>query len=267
MHTFLLYVIYGLIGVVAGLLGGLLGISGGVIIVPLLVLIFKYNAFPPEYLMHLAIGTSLAAMVINSLAAAYSHHLRGSVLWDVFRSMLPGLIIGSLIGAVIARFLPSSFLQKIFGGFECLIGLYFLLPYRPPKGAEQKKFYQRKLALNGISFGVGSLSNILGIGGGTFMVPTLMTFHLPAKNAIGTSAAMGTLTSFIGALSYLSLGIMQKALPDSIGFLYLPAFISISITTFLFAPLGAKLAHHLSTVHLRRIFAFALLSIGVAMLL
>jgi uncharacterized protein len=265
-HWLILYTTYGIIGIIAGILGGLLGISGGVITVPFLVFIFKYLGMPEQYIMHLAIGTSLGAMVFNATSATYSHHLRSGVLWHIFRLVLVSLIIGSLLGAVIARFIPSFWLQKIFGGFECLLAIYFFLP-RKEALEKQKTTIHAKWTLRTISFFVSLVSNILGIGGGTFMVPTLMAFDVPTKKAIGTSAATGLVISFMGAISYLYLGIREIHLPDCIGFLNIPSFIAISITTFLAAPFGTKLAHYLSTAHLRRIFAIALVAVGIAMLL
>jgi uncharacterized protein len=263
----LLYIAYALVGVLSGIMGGLLGISGGAITVPCLLYIFQYIGIEQDFLMHFAIGTSLAAMVFNSISATYSHDKRGAVLWDIFRTMLPGLIIGSFLGALIARVLPSSFLQKIFGGFECLLAIYFFLPYRPEEIKEHKILFHGKWILRTLSFGISCISNILGLGGGAFMVPSLIACNVPTKKAIGTSAATGLLITFLGAISYLSLGMMQKNFPDSIGFLYLPAFIVISITTFLAAPYGTMLAHRLPTKLLRYIFAVVLIGVGVIMIL
>src|SRR5262245_7477923 len=124
--TFILTLIaYAVVGAAAGILGGLLGIGGGVITVPCLYYIFYLIGYPHQYLMLLAIGTSLAAMVFNTASSTWAHHGRGFVLWDVFRKMTPGLILGSIIGALTAKYLPETILEIIFGVFLCILAVNF----------------------------------------------------------------------------------------------------------------------------------------------
>lgn len=258
--------LYGVIGIVAGLLAGLLGISGGIITVPLLALVFSHTALPQSSIMHLAVGTSLAAMVFNGLSATWAHHQKNGVVWNVFSRMAVGIILGSLCGAFVAHLLPDALLEGIFGFFACVLALYML----------RKKAYHGEnhplpgtAALNSLGFCVSGIANVLGIGGGILTVPALMHFKMQEKQAIGTSAATGTLVSFLGAVSYMIFGLQQESVVNgkAVGYLYLPAFIAISVTTFIAAPYGARLAHVLPSKTLRRIFAAALFATGLMMLM
>lgn len=251
------------IGVFAGFCAGLLGISGGVITVPLLTLLFSNLGFPKSEVIYYAIGTSFAATVFSALSSTLAYHRRGSVDWSIFRTFLPGIIVGSILGAIISQFLSGNLLTKLFGIFEFCLGCYFLFAYH----AEIATKIPSKRSLRTLSVFIGTVSNILGIGGGTFVAPTLMAFHLPTQRAIGTSSATGLVISFLGAICYLIYGIEEVSHPYSIGYLYIPAFIMISVLTFFCAPLGTRVAHLISTNKLRKIFAIVLIVIGVVMFL
>lgn len=251
------------IGIIAGMLSGLLGIGGGVITIPCLLFSFKMMGLPPNSWMHLAIGTSLAAMIFNTFSAAWSHHKKQSVLFEVVKPMALGILFGGMIGATFARILPSFFLQNIFGAFEVILGIRFLIPTKKPmREAPLPHFWK----LSGIALAISSLSTFLGIGGGLINVPILMHYHVPAKKAIGTSAALSFLISAFGAMSFLVMGIQRADFEHALGYIYIPAFWAISITSFVVAPFGAKLAHHLHTHHLRKVFGIALCIAGLAMI-
>jgi uncharacterized membrane protein YfcA len=258
------WIAYALIGIFAGLMAGLLGLSGGVITVPCLFFLFKWLGLPQYTDMHLAIGTSLAAMILNATAATWYHHQKHGVLWNVVAKMTPGIMIGSAVGAFVSYLLPEGILEIIFALFLCLLSMHFFKKTHPHvEDAKLPGF----LGLSSISFGIGGLSNILGIGGGIITVPVLMHYKMADKNAIACSAATGTLISFLGALMYLYLG-WGKAenIPYTLGYIYLPAFIIISIFSVVAARFGVKLAYHLSPPLLRRVFAFVLLITGFLML-
>lgn len=254
---------FGLIGVLAGLLSGLLGIGGGIVTIPLLLLIFSQIGIPSHAIMHLAIGTSLAAMVFNTFSASYSHHKKGAVLFHILKPMGLGIIIGAIFGALIARFASSLFLQIFFGVFETLFGIRFLLP--EPKIKKEKKL-PPFWGLSLISISVTTLSTMLGLGGGILNVPILTHFNIPLKKAIGTSSALSFLITLFGALFFLLFGMHSNSIDDSAGYLYVPAFLIISIFSFFVAPIGTKLAHSLPTNILKRIFGLALVIAGLTMI-
>jgi uncharacterized membrane protein YfcA len=255
--------LYSLIGVFSGTLAGLLGVSGGIITVPCLFFLFGFLGFPESAQIHMAIGTSLASMVFSAGASTYAHSRRKMVLWTVFFQMLPGVIIGSLIGAFFASFLSESILKKIFGGFACLLGINFLR-------SKVVQIIDKKLPPVGIlalcGSGIGALSNILGIGGGIITVPFLLHHHISERKAIATSAATGFVITLFGACAYLYFG-MHVNIPKSVGYLYLPAFGVITISSFISALYGARLTESLSPRLLRKIFGFLLIITGISMFL
>jgi uncharacterized protein len=264
MELILAFIIYVVIGVVAGVIGGLLGIGGGSVTVPALLGVFTLLGLPQAYIMHLAIGTSLAAMVINTISASWAHHTRNAVNWQLVKRIIPGIVIGSIIGSLIAHELSGIILEIIFGLFACAVGVYLL---RPVKVKPEEKKLPSFPVFTLIGMGVSCLANILGVGGGLFMVPILIFYNMNEKRAIGTSVAITFLICVCGALGYLIFGLQEKTyLPWSLGYIYLPAFFIVGIFSFLAAPYGAKWAHMLPTPLLRKIFAFAMITVGLVMI-
>jgi len=263
MEWILAVAAYIIIGIAAGILGGLLGIGGGVITVPCLYYAFYLLDYPHVYLMHLAIGTSLAAMIMNTAASTWAHNKRGGVLWDVFKRMAPGFFMGSILGAILVQWLPERGLMIFFGIFLCALAINF---WRKAPVIEEPNRLPKTPLLLVWGSAIGCISNILGIGGGTLIVPFLTAFKVPAKKAIGTSAVCSFLITSIGALSYLFLGLRDVHLPEDVGYIDLPAFITVGIVSFIMAPIGAKWAHELPVSRIRKIFAFVLVATGVSMM-
>jgi len=256
---------YAVIGIGSGLLAGLLGMSGGIITVPCLLFVFTWLGFPSGELMQLSIGTSLAAMVFNALSSTYSHNKSEAINWKLVKKMVPGLILGCIIGAYLGHILPNRILQLIFAVFAILLGFYFFRHKELPNVATVT--LPSKPILNTYGFGVGALSNILGIGGGTMTVPLFVAFKLPLKASVATSAATGFIITFAGAVSYLIFGLGEAYYSYTFGYIYLPAFSILAVTTFIAAPYGARMAHRMETDKLKKIFALSLLLVGIAMLL
>lgn len=256
--------IYVLIGIFAGFLGGLLGIGGGLVTVPSLLATFHWLGYPDTYAMQVAIGTSLGSMVITSASSAWAHQAQKGVNWHLFVSLSPGIVLGAIAGALTADMLPSNDLQIIFGVSICLIGCYFLIQEKFME-PEAKTYHPHFLIFNALGFVIGAISSIMGIGGGIITVPILAALGTPLRNAISTSAATGFLIACIGALSFLYLGLGHKAFSGTIGYLYVPAFIFISITSALAAPYGARLVYILPVSTLRKVFAFVMIIVGISM--
>jgi uncharacterized membrane protein YfcA len=246
--------LYCLIGAIAGLLAGLLGIGGGLVVVPSLYAILTF--IPLEYRLKIAIGTSLGAMIFTAGASFISHSYRKGVNWTYFRLLLPGVIIGAIIGAFIAFVLPGRWLELVFGVGFCLIGLYFLFP-----DSQKTPFIHPYHLLAGLV--IGTLSSILGIGGGILTVPYLTWIRTPLREAIGTSAALGLPIALVGAFSFFVLG--QES--GGTGYLYLPALGFIALTSTILAPFGAYLAYLLPTSILKRLFGIFLCAVGLYMLI
>jgi len=255
---------YALVGVVAGVIGGMLGISGGFITIPCLILIFHILDFPPVYMMQLAIGTSLAAMIFNSLAASWSHNRHGAVVKDVVKQSMLGLIVGTVVGAFFGHLLPARLLQMIFAACALLTAMYLFQRKTIKIEGRAKPISPGRWSAYGL--GIGAIASMIGIGGGILAVPVFAKCGMPIKKAVGTASVSSLVVSFFGALGYLAFGLGETYYPHTIGYIYLPAFAVLAVTTFLFAPLGAKLAHVVSNQMLTRIFALALLAVGILML-
>lgn len=260
----LIEIIYLLIGCLAGILSGLLGIGGGIVTVPSLLLVFTYLGYPQAYVMHMAIGTSLAAVVFTTLSSTWAHHKKQGVIWSIVWKMLPGIVIGSVLGAITAEFLSGVILEILFGCFLIGVGLLFLRKHQP--SLEEHKLPSPPV-LSLISTLVGWMSNLLGIGGGVITVPVLASFKVPSKKAVGTSTATSIFISLIGALSYLYVGLGKLPYPETVGFVNLHAFGLIAVATFFAAPLGAKWTHQMPEKTLKKIFGIAVALVGLAMVL
>lgn len=260
MDTLLLYL---LLGVFAGTLAGLLGVGGGLVMVPVLVFIFQGQAMPGAVIMHMALGTSLAIIMLTSLSSIRAHQQRGAVLWVVCGRLTPGIVLGALSGAVVADALPDAVLKPVFGIFELLVALQMWLGVRPSMQRSLPDWPGMSVA----GWVIGTVSAIVGIGGGTLTVPFLTWCRVGIHNAVATSAACGLPIAVAGTLGFIATGWNETGLPDrSSGYVYWPAFAAVAITSILFAPLGARLAHALPADKLKKFFAIFLAILGVRML-
>tara|TARA_B100000767_G_C19761257_1_gene535258 strand:- start:453 stop:1241 length:789 start_codon:yes stop_codon:yes gene_type:complete len=256
--------LYPIIGAVAGLLAGLFGVGGGAIIVPILIFMFTLQGFPAASIVHLAIGTSFATIVITSTSSVFAHHKLGNVNWPVVKAMAPGLMVGVVLGSTVAAGISGDDLQLLVGIF-LLVAAAQLFSGAQPKAA----FGLPSRAVLALFGGViGSLSAFFGIGGGTLTVPTLTACRESMHAAVATSGACGMPIAFFGALTYGWHGASAELLPAlTTGYIYWPAFFGIALLSMPFARWGAALSTHLSERHLKRLFAVLLLFIAIQLLL
>ncbi len=259
-----LIAIYLVLGAAVGVVAGLLGVGGGLIIVPVLTWLFTEHEITDRYAVHLAIGTSLATILLTSISSVYAHHRRGAVRWDIIRRLVPGIAAGALLGAVIARGLSQDGLSNLFGLFELLVALHMLLDV---KVAAHRQLPGPR-ALFGAGGVIGTVSSLLGIGGGTLTVPFLVWCNTDMRHAIATASAGGLPIAIAGTLGFIAVGWNLDGLPQgSTGYVYWPAFAGVVTASILTAPVGASLAHRLPVKTLKRIFAVFLLALGTKMLL
>jgi uncharacterized membrane protein YfcA len=258
-----LFSTYLVLGSVAGILAGLLGVGGGVVLVPVLVFVFTRQQIPSSVVLHLALGTSLASIALTSVASLRAHHGRGAVDWGVFRRITPGILAGSFFGSWISAHLSTKFLQAFFVGFLVYVASQMLLDVKP-KPSRQLPGPKGLIGVGGL---IGGVSSLVGIGGGSMSVPFLIWCNVSVRSAIGTSAAIGFPIALAGAVGYAVNGFTVGLLPQfSLGYVYLPALLGIGVMSVLTAPLGAKLAHVLPVVAIKRSFAFLLLLVALKML-
>lgn len=252
--------LYLFLGVIAGVISGLFGIGGGVIIVPILIFTFSSQLFATEILTHMAIGTSLATIVITSISSIFAHHKRGLVVWPIVLWFSPGICFGAILGAIFAVSITGMLLQLFFGIFLCFIGVFIAKPANPSLTINMPGPLGKTIAGSVIGF----FSSIFGIGGGSLSVPYFSWTQIPIKNAVATSAACGLPIAISGAIVYAIQGLNIDGLPKyNVGFIYLPAFFGIVITSIVFAKVGAKLAYQLPSEALKIYFSLLLLGIGI----
>lgn len=258
---FLLYLI---LGGFAGVLAGLFGVGGGIIIVPVLVLSFTAQGFSPEVLTHLAVGTSLATIIFTSINSILAHHRKGAVRWPIVVWMTLGILAGTAVGTLTAAAIQGPMLLKIIGVFAIVMAIQMGLNLKPKASGDVPG--KPGLTIAGIV--IGWASAIFGIGGGSLTVPFLSWRSVPMQQAVATSAACGLPIAVVGALSFMLVGWNEAQLPQwSLGFVYLPAMAGIAITSMFFARIGANLAHRLSPLVLKRLFALLLLGVGINFLI
>lgn len=256
------YVLYLGLGCFAGFVAGLFGIGGGMVIVPVLIYSFTAQGLDPGVLTHLAVGTSLATIMVTSVSAVLAHHKRGAVLWPVVRNLAPGLLAGAFAGAQVASMIPARALQILIGSFAFLTAAQMFTGWKGKLGHIPLPGRQGLWVAGG---GIGSASAIFGIGGGTFTVPYLTLHGVAMTNAVASASACGMPIALAGAVGFMTAGMHTAQLPSgSWGFVFLPAFIGISATSLVFARLGAQLAHRLPADLLKKLFACLLVAVGIS---
>ena len=263
MPSEFIFFIFILLGLTSGLLGGLLGIGGGVITVPILYFIFEYTGMFEDKTMQIAVSTSLAASIITSAVSTLAQLRKKAVHFTAIQFLAPGLILGCLFGSLTAHLMPSALLRLIFSIMAMLLGLYFFFPRLPPLHISSAP--NKTLSLFGLL--IGSLSSMLGIGGGALTFPVLLGYQIPIKNCSASSALSTLISTMAATLTYLTIAWNKPELPETFGYIELPAFIAISIGSLITSPIGVKLSHTLDVLLIKRIFGGSLILIGLSMLI
>ncbi|MDG2091785.1 MAG: sulfite exporter TauE/SafE family protein [SAR86 cluster bacterium] len=252
---------YLLVGSFAGILAGMFGVGGGIIIVPVLVFVFSFLGFEDSYLVHIAIGTSLATIFFTGISSTRSHYLKGSIDAKAFFPIAIGISFGAILGAFIASSLNGDILRKIIGIFAFLIAIQMM--FNQNRNIK-KSTNQIVSMLTGV--GIGSASSVLGIGGGSFTVPFFKYNGIDMKTAIGTAAACGIPIAFFGSLSFITIGLNEEGLPPlALGFIYMPAMFLISLVSVFTASIGAGMAHAISDKILTILFSTLMIIISTYM--
>jgi uncharacterized protein len=253
-----------MLGMVSGLLAGLFGIGGGLVIVPVLVILFKNKGLPNDLILIMAIATSLATIILTALSSVLAHHRLGSLLWAKVYRLAPGIMLGAMVGALIADRIDTDLLRLIFVGFLLYVGIQMALSIQPKAG---NAAYSKSLDFV-VANVIGLLSALVGIGGGTLTVPYLVHSNFSMRHAVAIASACGFPIAVAGTLSYAVLGLKAEHLPEwSAGYVYLPSFLGISLGSVLTAPLGAKLAHKIPAQQLKRYFSLLIFMMAIKLML
>lgn len=253
------------LGVVVGFLAGLFGIGGGLIIVPALVYLFPMVGVPNEYLMSMALGTSFSTIIITAFSAAQRHHKHGNVDWQISQFFIPALMISVFLAGLVVSQIPKGEMSKIFAVIVLFLASKMLFSLKK-KDVQPKPITPQSTILAGTI--IGALSSMAGIAGGAFIVPYLSGRGLEMKRAIGTSSFCGALLGLAATVSFMVSGWAMPNLPDySIGYIYLPALLGITLTSFFTSKLGANAANVLPVPVLKKAFAVLLVCIAINMFL
>lgn len=257
------YAAYLLLGVLVGFFAGLFGIGGGLVLVPVLSWLFEAQHLGGVHGLHLALGTSMAAILYTAIVSAYAHHSRSAVNLHIVHNTAPGMLLGALVGASFAGSISWIYLSLFFALFVYLVAAQMLFGFRPK--ASRKLPGRIVLTLVGSSIGV--ISSLVSIGGGALSVPLMLWHNIPLRQAIGTSAALGFPIALGGTVGYVVTGLALPALPGgALGFVYLPALFMVALGSAVTTPLGAKVTHSLPLEPLRRAFALLLFVLATRML-
>lgn len=252
------------LGLVTGFLAGLLGIGGGMLMVPFLSIILTAKGFPAEYVVKMAVATSLATICFTSLSSVRAHHQRGAVLWPVALTLAPGILVGSVLGAQLAVALPGKILSVFFSVFVAFSATQMFLNRKP----KPTRGLPKRLGMFGVGGIIGALSSMVGAGGAFISVPFMTWCNVKIHNAVASSAALGFPIALAGTVSYVWAGWdLPQMPPGAIGYLYLPGVFVISIASMCTAPWGARTAHRIDIAPLKKVFASALYVIAAYFLL
>ena len=250
-------------GAVAGVLAGLLGVGGGIVIVPMLDIVFEMLGYPEGQIHQLALGTSLASIMVTSVSSSRAHWKRGAVHFDILRNITPGILLGTFCGGLVATRMPTFFLRAFFIVFLLFVAAQMLSGYKP-KASREMPGFAGTCAAGGV---IGFVSSFVGIGGGTLSVPFMTFCNVPMHHAVGTSAAIGFPIAVAGTVSYVVGGWQAPGLPEGcFGYVSVLAFLGIACVSFFFAPVGARLSHALPTAKLKKAFACFLVIVAMKML-
>lgn len=264
-EAFLFITLMSAAGVVAGLTSGLFGVGGGFVVVPALLAVFPFLTDKTDDLMMVAVGTSLATIVISSARSVHAHSKRDAVDFQVLKEWAVWVVLGVGAGLWVASITDSNRLIIVFAIGVLVYSIYFLSPtmfdrfkgrWSMPTGAGR--------AL--LASGLGGFSALLGIGGGTIMVLTMVLCDRPIHQAVATASGIGFLIGLPGMLGFLYMGLGAENLPTgSVGYINIPALSAIALFSIFTAPIGARLAHSLDGAQLKQIFGVYLVIVSVTM--
>ena len=251
-------------GMVSGVFAGLLGVGGGSIIVPALAIAFAALGISDDVGQHVAVASSLAIIIPTGIMSARAHNKRGAVDVEILRLWAPFVLAGCLIGGLLARFFTGDALRIVFGVMAIVIAINSVTPFQQRlMGHLRGSPTTHRVAA---SF-VGFLSALMGIGGGSFSVPTIAAFGETMHKAVGTGAAIGVFIAIGGTVGFIVSGWGETGLPPlSLGYVNLIAFAFVGGFAALMAPVGAALAHRLDQRTLKIVFAVFLVVVGLNMI-
>ncbi len=254
---------YFVTGALVGFLAGLLGIGGGMSLVPILAAMFTAQHLAPDHTVHLALGTGMASIMFTSSASVRAHHALGGVDWSLVRRLGPGMVGGTLLATALSGWVPQRALALAFAAIVYAGATQIMLGRKPSAG----RGLPGTGALLAIGLLIGVVCGLVSAGGAFMTVPFMLYCGVAMTRAIGTGAALGVPVAVVGTIGYVSSGLQVASLPPwALGFVHGPALLGIVAGSMLTARFGARTAHRMPVVVLRRIFAVLLYALATKML-
>lgn len=252
------------IGAFAGVLAGLLGVGGGIVLVPAFFYAFSALGYDSPQLMQMCLGTSLATIIVTSIRSGLAHHKKGAVDVEILKTWAPGIVLGAIIGVSVATALRSTVLQGIFGILAMIVGAYMAFGNAAWRLGPQMPAGPMRLFLSPL---LGFLSVLMGIGGGSFGVPTMSLYGVAIHRAVATAAGFGVIIAVPSVIGFLLADLSAVPRPPfTIGAVNFVAFALVIAMTLLTAPYGAALAHRMDPKPLKRVFGIFLILVALNML-
>ena len=247
---------------VAGFMAGLLGVGGGIIMVPALYYAFTVLDFDLATRMHISVGTSLAIIVPTSIISAKTHMEHKAVDVNLVKSFVIFIVLGVIGGTFLAINLRTSDFILFFSIMAFIVGLFFIF-FRDKFLENPKKIKDSIKNISGVA--VGFISVLLGLGGGSLMVPFMRTFGYDIRKSIGTASAIGILIAISGTITMITGGkiINNISTPYTIGYINLFGFIVFVPVTMLMARIGAKAVYRIDKKLLSKIFGSFLIIVSI----
>ena len=240
-------------GCVAGFLAGLLGIGGGGVLVPVLYEVFRVLNVDPAHQMHVALGTTMAILAPTTVRSFRGHYAKGAVDMDLWRRFAPWTLIGVVVGILVAHVASGVALKWVWIIVSAVVALKLALgrdDWRLGSEVPQAPWFEAAF------FSFGSLSTLMSIGGGTFVVPYLTLFGRKILSAVASAASFGPLIAVPGVIGYMVAGWhYESTLPMTLGYVSLPAALIVAPISVFAAPLGVRMAHGINRRTLELSFA------------
>ena len=251
-------------GSCAGFLAGLLGVGGALVMIHFLTFLLHQLDIPTDMSVKMAIATGMSTIVLTSLASTRAHHKLGAVRWDLVKGLAPGILLGSALSSLwLFAVLKGTALALFFAAFTAFSATQMILDKKPKPSRQMPGLLGQTV----VGTFIGTLSGLVGAGGAFVSIPFMTWCNVPIRQAVATSAAIGFPVALANALGYVVSGWNAPHNLDwSFGYIWLPGLGVIGLCTTVTAPMGARLAHKMPVLKLKRGFALLLILLASYML-
>ncbi len=254
-----------ILGMITGLFAGLFGIGGGAILVPALAAFFLCQQFEPQILVHMALATSMSCIVFNALFSIYAHQKHQAIIWPITFRISPAVLVGSALATYFVLQISGELIAIIFFVLMFIIALHMLVGFGPSNKSSCSIKSQELII---VGFLIGAISSMIAIGGGSLTVPYLTWHQINIRNAIATAASIGLPIALASCFIFILQNNTQSKLPDhTLGFIYWPATLAITLGSVLTTKIGANLTHKLPIPIMKKLFAVLIILLALKMYL